>query len=156
MANTIYQELSQCLDAGKYNIVIRRCLDTSGLNDRDDLCYLLGIAYIKSGMSNHDIADRIRADKIDILIDLAGHTGDNRLGVFALRPASVQATYLGYPNTSGLDAIDYRITDEVLDPVGSEQFYTEKLHRIANGFSCYQPPRFTRISKSCHIIKMVI
>ncbi len=93
-------------------------------------------------LSDHELAEKIRSDKIDILLDLAGHTRGNRLGVFAMKPAAVQVTYLGYPNTTGLKSIDYRITDEVLDPVGSEQFYTEQLYRLPGGISCYRPPLF--------------
>ncbi|OGI39689.1 MAG: hypothetical protein A2140_03810 [Candidatus Muproteobacteria bacterium RBG_16_62_13] len=83
---------------------------------------------------------RIRDDGIDILVDLAGHLRHNRLRVFAERAAPIQATYLGYPNTTGLEAMDFCITDDILDPPGSEVLYTEKLLRLPTGFACYQPP----------------
>ena len=82
----------------------------------------------------------ILADELDLLIDLAGHTAHHRLGVMALRPAPVQATWLGYPNTTGLAAIDYRITDALCDPLGStDHLHAERLVRLSTNFSCYQP-----------------
>lgn len=82
----------------------------------------------------------IRADRIDILIDLAGHTRDSRLRAFAQRPAPVTASWLGYPATTGLQTIDWRITDAIADPDGNETHYTEKLMRLDGGFLCYEPP----------------
>ena len=91
------------------------------------------------GLSDEDLADKIYNDQVDILVDLAGHSANNRLAVLAQKPAPIQATWLGYPNTSGLSTIDYRITDEIADPSGeSEPFNTEKLIRLENGFLCYQ------------------
>lgn len=83
----------------------------------------------------------IRADAPDILIDLAGHTGINRLPLFARRLAPVQITWLGYPDTTGLRAMDYRFVDAITDPVGeAEPFHTEKLARFAPTAWIYQPP----------------
>jgi predicted O-linked N-acetylglucosamine transferase (SPINDLY family) len=93
-----------------------------------------------AGMPDHDLAEKIRSDAIDILIDLSGHTAENRLPVFALRPAPVQATYLGYPNTSGMKTMDYRITDRVADPLCEVPVHTEKLMRLSPCFCCYNPP----------------
>jgi predicted O-linked N-acetylglucosamine transferase (SPINDLY family) len=82
----------------------------------------------------------IRSDSIDILVDLAGHSGGNRLPLFTRKPAPIQVTYLGYPDTTGIDAIDYRFTDGWADPPGeTEQFHTEQLARLRGGFLCYQP-----------------
>jgi predicted O-linked N-acetylglucosamine transferase (SPINDLY family) len=86
------------------------------------------------------VSEVIRDDRIDILVDLAGHTAGNRLMVFARKPAPVQVTYLGYPCTTGLSAIDYLFADETIAPAGSSQFYAEKLIRLPTAFSCYQPP----------------
>jgi len=86
-------------------------------------------------------ADLIREDSIDILIELGGHTGANRLTLIALRPAPVQITYLGYPNTTGMSAIDYRFTDALADPPGAaEALHSERLLRLDGGFLAYTAP----------------
>jgi predicted O-linked N-acetylglucosamine transferase (SPINDLY family)/predicted SAM-dependent methyltransferase len=93
------------------------------------------------GLTDAQVAERMRFDRIDILVDLAGHTGGGRPLLFANKPAPVQATWLGYPGTTGLAAIDYRLTDAHADPAGaSEAFYTEELVRLPAGFLCYRPP----------------
>ena len=92
------------------------------------------------GLSAAALADRIRADEIDILIDLSGHTAGNCLLAFARRAAPVQVTYLGYPNTTGLAAMGYRLSDRWADPEGAEQYCTERLVRLPKGFHCYRPP----------------
>jgi predicted O-linked N-acetylglucosamine transferase (SPINDLY family) len=83
------------------------------------------------------LSARIKADAIDILIDLSGLTEGNRLEVLARRPAPVQMTYLGYPHTTGLPAIDYRIVDTHTDPPGNERFAVENLIRIDPCFLCF-------------------
>jgi predicted O-linked N-acetylglucosamine transferase (SPINDLY family) len=95
-----------------------------------------------TGCSDDVVADAIRLDAPDVLIDLAGHTGFNRLEIFARRLAPVQMTYLGYPGTTGLRSIDTRLTDAVADPVGeTDHLHTERLLRFAPTAWAFQPPR---------------
>jgi predicted O-linked N-acetylglucosamine transferase (SPINDLY family) len=92
------------------------------------------------GKQAAQVVEEIRADGIDILVDLAGHTARNRLDVFALKPAPVQATWLGYVNTTGLRTVDYRITDAVMDPPCRPVLDTEELVRLPGGVVCFAPP----------------
>jgi predicted O-linked N-acetylglucosamine transferase (SPINDLY family) len=92
------------------------------------------------GLSDLQLAEQIRADGIDILVDLAGHTANSRLRVFAYRPAPVPITYLGYPCTTGLETIHYWLTDAVADPPGESSCSTEELVRLPGCFCCYAPP----------------
>ena len=92
------------------------------------------------GMDDSRVAAAVHEDRIDVLIDIAGHTGHNRLGVFARRPAPVQITWLDYLCTTGMEAMQYRITDMIADPPGSEAFHTEKLLRMPHTQWCWQPP----------------
>ena len=91
--------------------------------------------------SDTRVAELIREDRIDILVDLAGHTAGNRLPLFARRPAPVQVTYLGYLNTTGMAAMDYRFTDAWCDPPGvSDDLHTETLIRLEGGLLCLGVP----------------
>lgn len=97
------------------------------------------------GLSDDAICNLIKSDQIDILIDLSGHTEGNRLTVFARKPAPIQITWLGYPNTSGLQAIDYRISCDAADPPGlTDHLHSEGLVRLPDTFLCYKPPDCAR------------
>jgi predicted O-linked N-acetylglucosamine transferase (SPINDLY family) len=92
------------------------------------------------GLPDEQAAELIRQDGIDILVDLSGHTGGNRLLVFARKPAPVQASYLGYLGTTGLPTMDYYLTDALADPPGqTEAHYQEQLVRLPGCGFCYQP-----------------
>ena len=93
-----------------------------------------------AGLSSAQLAEAIAADEIDILVDLAGHSGILQLPTMALRPAPVQATWLGYLNTTGMTRIDYRITDPIADPPGmTDPYHTEALVRLPHSQWCYRP-----------------
>lgn len=91
-------------------------------------------------LSDDAAAQLIRAHRIDILVDLAAHSSGNRLAIFARKPAPVQVTYLAYPGTTGLKAIDYRITDPYLDPPDAPStHYSEASIRLPETYWCYEP-----------------
>lgn len=94
-----------------------------------------------SGVGDAQAASLIEQDAIDVLVDLSGHSRGNRLLVFARKPAPLQMTFLGYPNTTGMRAMDYRLTDAYADPPGaSERRYRERLLWLPRGLWCYRPP----------------
>jgi predicted O-linked N-acetylglucosamine transferase (SPINDLY family) len=125
----------------------RGSCETVGYSDRqtgDDLTARLRAAVAiwreVAGLSDQRLAEQIRADRIDILFDLAGHTAHNRLLVFARKPAPIQITWIGYEGTTGLAAMDYLLADRHVVPAGAEPFYREKVLRLPDGYLCYDPP----------------
>ncbi len=93
-----------------------------------------------TGIDDASVAELVRQDQIDILVDLTLHMERSRLLVFARKPAPVQVTWLGYPGSTGLKTMDYRISDPYLDPVGEdESIYTEQTVRLPETFWCYDP-----------------
>jgi len=95
-----------------------------------------------SGFSDGFLAEKIRDDGIDILFDLAGHTANNRLLVFARKPAPVQVTWAGYVGTTGVKEIDWIFADKCQILENHENFYVEKVYRLADGYVCYAPPEY--------------
>jgi predicted O-linked N-acetylglucosamine transferase (SPINDLY family) len=91
------------------------------------------------GMSDSAVAERIRRDGIDVLVELAGHTGNNRLGIFARKPAPVSLTWMGYGYTTGLSAIDYFLTDAAGAPPGSDALFSEQPWRVATPAYVFRP-----------------
>ena len=92
-----------------------------------------------AGLSDEQLAARIRADGIDILVDLAGHTGKNRMGLFARKPAPVAVSWLGFGYTTGLSAIDHFLTDGTSAPPGCEHLFAEQVWRVATPAYAYRP-----------------
>lgn len=95
-----------------------------------------------AGLDDDEVAQMIRRDGIDILIDLSGHTAHNRLPVFARKPAPVQASWLGYFNTTGMSAMDYILMDPWTVPMGEERWFSEEVVRLPHGRFCYAAPEY--------------
>jgi protein O-GlcNAc transferase len=93
-----------------------------------------------NNLNDEALVRQIGEDRIDILIDLSGHTGDNRLPAFAWKPAPVQATWLGYLGTTGVEAIDYLIADDWTVPPELEPHFVEKIWRLPKSYLCFTPP----------------
>lgn len=128
-------------DSSIFNVTcFSECLiDTSLFNNN------LRFKFIRS-MSAEQVGSLIYSEKVHILFDLSGHTAFNRLDVFALKPAPVQLTYVGYPFSTGLNEMDYRITDAICDHKDiSQPFYTETLLFLPNCFLCYDPTVIKRL-----------
>ena len=95
-----------------------------------------------NGLNDHALAEQIRADRVDILFDLAGHTSRNRLMVFARKPAPIQMTWAGYMGTTGLQSMDYILADRHEIPEGADPMYCERVLRMPDGYVTYDPPDY--------------
>jgi protein O-GlcNAc transferase len=98
-----------------------------------------GVWHDVGSLGEAELAAMVREERVNILVDLTGHTANNRLGTFAMRPAPVQVTWIGYPNSTGLAAVDFRITDAACDPHDTRQTFSEVLFRLPGCFLCYTP-----------------
>ena len=128
-------------DRSRFHVV---CYSDAEMEDpmTGQLCALAHAWHRTTWQKNEELAKQITEDGIDVLVDLAGHTsGGQRMLLFASKPAPVQVSWLGYPNTTGLAAMDYRFTDAIADPEGeTDRFHTETLVRLPHGFLCYGAP----------------
>ncbi|KAK8633119.1 hypothetical protein V6N13_013973 [Hibiscus sabdariffa] len=129
-------------DYGNYQVVVYSAVvkaDAKTIRFREKVLKKGGIWRDIYGIDEKKVASMVRDDKIDILVELTGHTANNKLGTMACRPAPVQVTWIGYPNTTGLPTIDYRITDSFADPPDTKQKHVEELIRLPECFLCYTP-----------------
>ncbi|MEQ9409220.1 MAG: tetratricopeptide repeat protein [Fuerstiella sp.] len=129
--------LLQAHDRSKFQIVIYS--ETAREDDATESVRQLGDEWCCTrGLSDEQLTRQIRSDRIDILIDVAGHTAENRLPVFARKPAPVQVSFLGYPTTTGLSRIDYFLTDSIREPNEAERFFSEQPVFLPHGAACFQ------------------
>jgi predicted O-linked N-acetylglucosamine transferase (SPINDLY family) len=126
------------LDPERFEIVgYHNSVTTDIFSERLKECAVEWVPCVRTG--DMTLLRRIRDDDLDVLIDLSGHTGGQRLRVLCARPAPIQMTYLGYPTTTGLREIDYRLTDPVIDPPEGPGFNVESPLRLPNGMFSYRP-----------------
>ncbi|GAQ83123.1 N-acetylglucosamine transferase [Klebsormidium nitens] len=129
-------------DPQKYKVVIYSAVvkaDAKTLRFREAVVARGGVWKDVYGVDEKLVAQAVRSDGVDILVELTGHTANNKLGVAACKPAPVQVTWIGYPNTTGLSTVDYRITDELADPSTTKQRHIETPLRLPRCFLCYTP-----------------
>ncbi|XP_006659697.1 probable UDP-N-acetylglucosamine--peptide N-acetylglucosaminyltransferase SPINDLY [Oryza brachyantha] len=129
-------------DYSNYKVVVYSGVvkaDAKTLRFKDKVLKKGGLWRDIYGIDEKKVASLVREDKVDILVELTGHTANNKLGTMACRPAPIQVTWIGYPNTTGLPTIDYRITDSLADPPNTVQKHVEELVRLPESFLCYSP-----------------
>ena len=134
-----FQALARHHDTTQYSII---CYDNSGRRDMitDDISRHVDQFRCVAGTTDDELINLIRSDEIDILIDLSGFSAGHRLSVFARKPAPVQASWLGWFNSTGMKAIDYVIVDPLMVQAGEERFFVEKPVYLPRGRFCYTPP----------------
>ena len=141
----------RCHDRSRFRIF---CFN-NGSREDDMTMHLRGISDVwrdVGGMSDEALASQILEDGIHILVDLSGHSAGNRLLALALKPAPVQMTWMGYLNTTGMKAIDYKVSDFEADPSGSELFYRESLIRLPHPQWCYAPVAGPIVCPQLHVL----
>lgn len=129
-------------DYANYKVVVYSAVvkaDAKTNRFRDKVLKKGGVWRDIYGIDEKKVASMVREDSVDILVELTGHTANNKLGMMACRPAPIQVTWIGYPNTTGLPSIDYRITDSLADPPDTRQKHVEELVRLPDCFLCYTP-----------------
>ena len=132
-----FKPLLNSLDKNKFEIF---CYYNAFINDdvTKELRHLSENWRDVASITDKQLYSLIKSDGIDLLIDLSGHTHKNRLSVFAMKPANKQATWLGYPNTTGIDNMDYRIVDIYTDLPENDRFNIEKLYKLETPFLCFE------------------
>lgn len=127
------------MDRGRFTVIAYANIRTpDGVTAR-----LRGLADVwrpVADRADESVASLIRSDRVDVLIDTAGHTFGSRMAVAAYRPARLHITMVGFPSTTGVPGMELRVVDSVIDPPGSERFNTEELLRLDPCFLCYSPP----------------
>ncbi|XP_021765293.1 probable UDP-N-acetylglucosamine--peptide N-acetylglucosaminyltransferase SPINDLY [Chenopodium quinoa] len=129
-------------DYSSYKVIVYSAVvkaDAKTLRFREKVVKKGGVWRDIYGIDEKKVAQMVREDKVDIFVELTGHTANNKLGTMACRPAPLQVTWIGYPNTTGLPTIDYRITDALADPPETKQKHVEDLVRLPDSFLCYTP-----------------
>jgi len=122
-----------------YSVTPRPDAKTALLREAVERAHGAGAWRDAAALTDDALAARVREDGVDVLVELTGHTAHNRLGVMARRPAPVQVTWIGYPNSTGLREVDYRLTDAECDPEDTSQTFVEELVRLPGCFLCYTP-----------------
>lgn len=121
------------------------CYDNSGKSSTDIINkrlrdYMKATWYNIDNITDKQVLDIMIKDDLDILVDMMGHTRNNRLNIFQYKPARFQVSYFAYPGTTGIPEIDYKITDKFASPPETQKYFTEKFYYMPNGFQCYTPP----------------
>jgi predicted O-linked N-acetylglucosamine transferase (SPINDLY family)/glycosyltransferase involved in cell wall biosynthesis len=138
----MFESIIKNHDTSKYNIF---CYDNSSDKSTDLTAiklrnYKNAMWYNINTMSDKEVLDIMERDNLDILVDMMGHTRNNRINLMQYKMAPIQISYFAYPLTTGIQEIDYKLTDKYANPEGTQKYFTEKLYYLPNGFQCYTPP----------------